>query len=66
MAEKELKPKRYVMSGGLVSKDLSFIALDVLELTDKQLENPKVKAKAIELIPENIKKYKIPAEIINK
>jgi len=59
MADKEVKIKKYIMTGGYVSKDLTFQALDVLELTDEQLKNPKIKGKAIELTPENIKLHKI-------
>lgn len=59
MAEKEIKTKKCIMTGGYVSKDLTFQALDILELTDEQLKNKKIAAKAIELTPENIKLHKI-------
>lgn len=61
MAEK-IK-KRYVTSGGYAGKEMTFRALEVLELDISTIDNPKIKAKLIEINKENIEKYKIPAHL---
>lgn len=55
--------KRYVASGGYAGKEMTFRALEVVELDISTITNPKIIAKLIEINPENIEKYKIPAHL---